>query len=91
MVFAYRLKVQNCFFVGHQYQEADALFDFSSFQAQECIKEDQLNDKEARKGVGGITIWHSCSVSFHNLQKVNRLKSKLSWLYNRVNCAFFFW
>ena len=80
MVFVCRLKVQICFFVGHQYQEAEALFDFSSFQAQECIKEDQLNDKEVRKGVGGITIWHSCSVSFHNLQKVNRLKSKLSWL-----------
>lgn len=80
MVFVCRLKVQICFFVGHQYQEAEALFDFSSFQAQECIKEDQLNDKEALKGVGGITIWHSCSVSFHNLQKVNRLKSKLSWL-----------
>lgn len=74
-------RCQNCFFVGHQYQEAEALFDEnSSFQAQECIKEDQLNDKEARKRVGGITIWRSFSVSFDHLQKVNRLKSKLCWL-----------
>ncbi len=49
----------------------------SAFQAQECIKEDQLNDKEARKGVGDITIRHSGSVSFHHLQQASKLKPKL--------------